>query len=214
MKLFGRSTTDNLAAARQSLAGAEAKIAELENLRTAKLPDADIADVQRIDSELATHRHAASIYCDRIASLVDRQRKEERERLEQKKAEHIADVSKRLAHLQSAAKRVDEATAALQSAVQTLDRADAAVFGDSLVRSYLSARSIDALAERAAGPRDELGINEARRVVGPLRKIARGAPYGLAEEIEDRGRRLLEFLESEPIPEPEFDDVADEEAVA
>jgi hypothetical protein len=192
--LFTRSTTDSLAATRQSLAGAEAKIAELEAARGAKLLEAEtIADVQRLDSELTTQRHAANIYRDRISGLVARQRQEERERLEAEKAARIADMTKRLANWQNAAQRVDEATAALQGAVLNLDAADVAIFGENPFRqNYLSARSISALCDREAGPRDEPGINESRRVVGPLRKIAKGAPYGMAEEIADRGRRLFD----------------------
>jgi hypothetical protein len=206
---------DTRRAAEAALAQTEAKIGDLERDRAAKLLEDNYAGaVDAIDVQLAAHRRAAGVHHERIAAMVRNRQANERARLERDKAARIADTSKGLAHLQAAAKQVDEAAVALQSAIANLDRADAAIFGDSPVRSYLSARSIAALADRAAGPRDELGINETRRVVGPLRRIARGAPYGLAEEIEDRGRRLLEFLESEPIPEPEFDDVDDEEAVA
>lgn len=214
MALFTRSTADNLAATRRSLADTEARISAVTATRAEKLLEAEgIADVQKLDAELATLRNAATIYRDRISGLIARQRQEERERLEAEKAARIADMTKRLANWQNAAQRVDEATATLQSAVRNLDAADVAIFGENPIRqNYLSARSISALCDREAGPRDEPGINESRRVVGPLRKIAKGAPYGMAEEIADRGRRLIESMQAEPI-ELEFSD-DDTEAAA
>jgi hypothetical protein len=198
---------DTRKAAEATLAQTEAKIADLERARAdALLADNYAGAVDTIDVQLAAHRRAVVVHHERITAMVRKRRADDRARLEREKAEHIADTSKRLAHLRSAAQQVDEAIAALQSAVQGLDRADAAIFGDSPVTNYLSARSIEVLAERDAGPRDVLGLNEVRRVIGPVRRIAKGAPFGLTEEVEDRARRLIEFLENEPIPEPAQDD--------
>jgi hypothetical protein len=195
---------DTRRAAEAALALTEAKIAELERERAAMLLEDNYAGaVDAIDVQLAAHRRAAGVHQERIAAMVRKRLADERARLEREKAERIAETGKRLVQWRSAAHQVDEAAAVLKSAVQALDRADATVFGDSPDRSYLTAGAIDVLAERDAGPRDVLGVNERRRVIGPLRRIANGAPYGLAEEVEDRGRRLIEFLESEPIPEPE-----------
>jgi hypothetical protein len=197
---------DTRRAAEAALAQTEAKITELERDRAAALlTDNYVGVIDAIDVQLAAHRRAVIVHRDRAAAMIRKRRANDRQRQEREKADRVADTSKRLAHLQAAAKQVDEATSALQSAVHALDRADAAVFGDSS-RSYLSTRSIDVLAERAAGPRDVLGINETRMVIGPLRRIAKAAPYDLAAAVEDRGRRLIEHMESEPIPEPETDD--------
>ncbi|SHH38209.1 hypothetical protein [Bradyrhizobium erythrophlei] len=203
---------DTRRAAEAALAQTEAKIADLERDRAAALLTENYAGaVDAIDQQLEAQRRAIAVHQDRIAAMVSRRRADDRVRLEREKAERIADTNKRLTNLQAAAKLVDEATAALQVAVHNLDRADAAVFGD-LSRSYLSTRSIAALADRAAGPRDQPGINEHRRIIGPLRKIANGAPYGLAAEVEDRGRRLIEFMESEPVADPEPSDEAEQAA--
>jgi hypothetical protein len=194
-----------------ALAVTESKISDLERARAdALLTDNYAGAVDTIDVQLDAHRRAIVVHRDRIAATVRQQHVDECARLERQKVDRLADTRKRLAILQSAAKQVDEATATLQNAISNLDRADAAIFGDLPVRNYLSTRSLAALADRAAGPRDEPGVNEARRVVGPLRRIARGAPYGLAEEVEDRGRRLIELMQDEPIPEPAaFDDDAE-----
>jgi hypothetical protein len=206
---------DTRRAAEAALAQTEARIAELERDRAAKLFEENyVGAVDAIDVQLAAHRRAANVHRERIAAIVHKRQADDRARLEREKADDIAETSKRLVHLRSAAQEVDKAVATLQGAVQALDRADSAIFGDSPSRSYLSAGSIAVLADRAAGPRDQPGFNEARRVVGPLRRIARSAPYGLAEEVEDRGRRLIELLESEPIPEPESVDYANEGVAA
>lgn len=197
---------DTRRAAEAALAQTEAKIAELERARAAALlTDNYTGAVDAIDVQLAAQRRAVIVHGDRIAAMVRKRQSDDRARLESERAERVADTRKRLVVLRTAAVQVDEATATLQAAVQALDRADDVVFGESS-RSYLSTRSIAALAERAAGPRDVLGINETRMVIGPLRRIANGAPYDLAAEVEDRGRRLIEFMESEPIPEPEADE--------
>jgi hypothetical protein len=211
---FLRSDPDDTRrAAEAALAQTEAKIADLERDRAAKLlEDNYVGAVDAIDQQIQAQHRAVTVHRDRIAAMVRRRREDELARLEREKAERIADTSKRLAGWQSAAKQVDEAATALQKAVQNLDRTDAAIFGDSPVRSYLSTMSIAALADRSAGPRDEPGINERRRVIGPLRRIASGAPYGLAEEIEERCRRLIESMQAEPI-ELEFSD-DDTEAAA
>jgi hypothetical protein len=179
-----------------ALAVTESKISDLERARAdALLTDNYAGAVDTIDVQLDAHRRAIVVHRDRIAATVRQQHVDECARLERQKVDRLADTRKRRAILQSAA---------------NLDRADAAIFGDLPVRNYLSTRSLAALADRAAGPRDEPGVNEARRVVGPLRRIARGAPYGLAEEVEDRGRRLIELMQDEPIPEPAaFDDDAE-----
>lgn len=197
-----------------ALAQTEAKIAELERARAdALLTENYVGAVEAIDGQLATQRRAIDVHRERIAAMVRKHQADDRAELEREKAARIADTRKRLADLQSAAKQVDVATAALQSAVRNLDRADATLFGDSW--NHLCARSIPALADRAAGPRDELGINETRRVIGPLRKIASGAAhYRLAEEVEERGRRLIELMECEPIPEPDVSDDEPEVAAA
>ena len=51
-----------------------------------------------------------------------------------------------------------------------------------------------------------------RTIIGPVRAIADGAGTGLAEEIQQKGRDLLEILQAEPIPEP--DDENDDSEIA
>jgi hypothetical protein len=208
VKLFARSTADNLAAARQSLAGAEAKIVELENSRREKLLETDsIAEVQRIDSELATLRNASSIYRDRISGLIDRQRQEERARLEVEKAGKIADMSKRLARRDAAAQHLETALAKVRDAYAELKAADEAIF-PAPSNNYLSTASMAPLCRRERRPSDPMQ----RTIIGPVRAIADGAGAGLAEEIQQKGRDLIAFLEAEPIDEPVHSD--DEEQAA
>lgn len=202
MALFSRSTADNLAATRRSLADTEARIAALAATRAEKLLEAEgIADVQKLDAELATLRNALAIYGDRIEGLRQRQRQEERNRLEAEKTARIVEAEKRIANWQKAAHQVDIATAALQAAVRNLDAADDEIFGeDPYHRGRLSANFIEVLCERSAGPQDHLGMNEHRRIIGPLRRIAKGGPhFGLAEVVADRGRQLIEAMQAEPI---------------
>lgn len=198
MKLFARSTADNLAAARQSLAAAEAKIAELETQRTLKLPDADITELQKIDSELATHRQAASIYRDRVASLINRRRQEERERLEREKADEIAEVEKRLARRDTAARCLETALAEVCGAYAELAASDEAIFPSQGSTSYLSIFSMSLLCRRSRRTTDPIP----RNVIGPVRAIADGAGAGLADEIQQKGRDLLDLMQTEPITEP------------
>jgi hypothetical protein len=217
MKLFGRSTSDQLATARQSLAGANAKIAEGEALRGAKLLETDtITEVQRIDAELATHRHAASIYRDRIASLIDRQRKEDRESRETDKAGAILEIGKRVARRDNASRLVETKSNELSAGVAELLAADAAVFADwPLILptpnhfSYLSVSAMSPLCKRDRRPSDF----EPRVIVGPARAIADGAADGLAEEIRQKGIDLIEMLEALELPEEDFPD-DDAEAAA
>jgi hypothetical protein len=195
MKLFSRSTTDSLAAARQSLDGTEAKIAELEATRGAKLLEADtIADVQRIDQELTTQRQAASIYRDRIAGLVARQRQEQRDRLEAEKADKIAEAEKLITRRDSAALKLEAALTKVREAYAELQAVDQAVFPNG---GYLSVGSLLPLCRRDRRPSDPLP----RLVIGSVRAIADGAGEGLAAEIRQKGLDLLDLMRAEPIPE-------------
>ena len=210
MKLFTRSTADNLAAARQSLAGAETKIGELEAVRTAKLPEADLAEVQRIDQDLVTQRHAASIYRDRIGSLIDRLRQEERERLEAEKADKIADMAKRVARRDAAAQQLETALAGVRKAYIELAAADEAIFPAHSGFNYLSTTSMAPLCRR-----DRSAFDPAIRVViGPVRAIADGAGADLVEDIRQKGRDLIAIMEAEPIAESVDDNEDDDNEVA
>jgi predicted RNase H-like nuclease (RuvC/YqgF family) len=207
MKLFARSTADSLASTRQALAGAEAKIVELETLRSDKLFEADtIAEVQRIDSELATQRHAASIYRDRIVGLIERQRQEERDRLEQQKSAKIAEMSKRLARRDDAAQILEAALTSVRKVYAELLAADEAIFPAYSGFNYLSITSVAQL-RRDRRPSDPMP----RTITGPVRAIADGAGTGLAEEIQQKGVDLIEIMSAEPI---EFDDVDESNEVA
>jgi hypothetical protein len=208
MKLFGRSTTDQLATARQSLAGAEAKIAELETARGAKLLEADtISEVQKIDSELTTQRHAASIYRDRIAGLIERQRQEERDHLEREKADRIAATTKRLALREDAAQKLETALAKVREAYAALAAADEAIFPSG---GYLSTTSMAPLCRRDRRASDPMP----RVVIGPVRAIADGGGTGLADEIQQKGRDLIAIMQAEPIAEPDDIEDGDTEAAA
>jgi hypothetical protein len=208
MKLFARSTADSLSAARQSLAGAEAKIVELEAARGANLLEADtIAEVQRIDSELTTQHHAASIYRDRIVGLVDRQRQEERDRLEAEKAAAIADMGKRVSRRDAAGQLLETALTKVREACAELSAADEAIF-PAPSSSYLSTASMAPLCRRDRRYSDPMP----RLVIGPVRAIADGAGAGLAEEIRQKGADLIAIMQAEPIAEP--DDIDDDDTAA
>jgi hypothetical protein len=207
MKLFGRTTADNLAAARQSLAGAEAKILELEAVRAAKLPDADLAEVQRIDTDLATHRHAASIYRDRIASLIERQRQEERERLQAEKATSIANMTKRVVRRDAAGQRLETALVEMRSACAELLAADEEIAPGG---SYLSITSLSPLCRRDRRHSDPAP----RFVIGPIRAIADGVGADLAEDIRQKGLDLIAIMEAEPIAESVDENEDDDTEVA
>jgi hypothetical protein len=213
VKLFDRSTSDQMAAAHHQLAGANAKIAELEALRAAKLPDAEIADVQRIDAELAIHRHAASIYLDRIAALGDRQRQEERASRKADKAAAVAEIAKRLARRDNASRLVEAKCSELRAGVAELLAADAAVFADWPMSlpppnnfSYLSIGALAPLCKRDRRPSDF----QSPVLIGPLRQLVEGAADGLAAQISQKGIDLIAMLEDLQ-PEEEDDEV---EAVA
>jgi hypothetical protein len=219
MKLpFTRSTDTSLAAAREALGVAEAKIAELETARAGQLLESDdLRDVQRIDADLQAQRHAASIYRDRIAGLTDQRRKEERANREAEKTAALIEIGKRLARRDNASRLVETKSNELSAGVTELLAADAAVFADwPLILptpnhfSYLSVSAMLPLCKRDRRASDF----EPRVIVGPARAIADGAADGLAEEIRQKGVDLIEMLEALELPEEEFPDDEAEVAAA
>jgi hypothetical protein len=68
MKFF-KSNSAAIGKARQKLFDVEANIASLEAKRTEKLAQADIAEIQQIDSAITAERSASAIYADKIQAL-------------------------------------------------------------------------------------------------------------------------------------------------
>jgi hypothetical protein len=211
---FSRTDPDEtLKAAEAALAQAESKIADLERDRAAKLLELDYtAGVESIDLQISAHRRAAVVHRDRLAAMLQKRRTDDRARLEREKADGIADIGKRLARRDSAAQRLEAALADVSAVFAELSAADEATFtGWHAVLpapntvSYLSIGSMATLCRRDRRPSDF----DARVIVGSVRSIAEGAAEGLAAEVQQKGRDLLEILQAEPIP----DDV-DEEAAA
>lgn len=199
MRLFSQSTVASLSAARRALGAAEATIAQLETKRAAKLLDGDdIADVQQIDAALSAQRVATFIYRDKIAALIERQRQEERARLEAEKAAHIADVAKRVEARNAKARAVDQATAALCAAFAELTAADAALVAEPS-RSHRSILSMRPFVRRPYHPSDHDAAP--RMVIGTIRALV-DRPPEVEGEVAQKGRDLIEVMQAEPIVEP------------
>jgi hypothetical protein len=193
MTLFRVDPVEAYKSAEAALADTEAKIAELEAERSAKLLAPNYAgEVDAIDRQIEAQRRAATIHCDRIATMAEKQRADERARLEREKADKIADMRKRLARRDTAAERLEAALLAVREAYTELNTIDEAIFPDG---GYLSTASLPLLCRRDRRPSDPTP----RMIVGAVRSIADGAGEGLAEEVKAKGVDLIETLQAEPI---------------
>jgi hypothetical protein len=201
---------DTRRAAEAALLQTETKIADLERDRAAKLLEDNYAGgVEQIDRQIEAQQRAATVHRDRIAAMVAKRHVEARARLERERANGIVEIGKRLAHRDTAAQRLEVALKAVRDAYTELSAADAAAFtgwpsvlptSNSL--SYLAIDGMQAFCKKPRGLHDF----ESRTIIGPVRSIVDGAADGLAEEIQQKGRDLIEMLQAESIPEPETSD--------
>jgi hypothetical protein len=207
MALFRTSTEDALKNARGALTGANAKIVELDAERALKLEQQDIpvAEIQRIDTALAAHRHAILICEARITGLLARQHQERRAELERQKKVAIERIGKDLGRRGAAAARMVAALVEIKAAYVQLMDADRdafagwpAVVHPAYDLSFLMAR---------ANP--ELGRG---RNVGSIQAIVDGRADGLTEDLEKKAALLIEALNEATIPDVKSDDETDRAA--
>jgi predicted RNase H-like nuclease (RuvC/YqgF family) len=204
MTFFRVDPVEAYKSAEAALAQTEARIVELEGERAAKLLSPNYAgEVDALDRQIEAQRRAAVVHCDRIAAMAEKQRAEERARLEREKADKIADMRKRLARRDTAAERLETALEAVRELTAELTAIDEAIFPDG---GYLSTSSLYLLCRRDRRPSDPAS----RLVIGPVRSIADGAGEGLADAVKEKGVALIETMEAEPIEA----DQADEEIAA
>lgn len=222
-RIFQPDTATALLRARSAFDAAESQISDFKTARDVALKNLDdesaVAEVQRLDHEIEAHQHAASIYHERIGALLERQREDERGNREAEKAAAVAEVGKRLARRQSAARKFDEATEVFIAEIAKLQAADAAVFSDWPAilplmdagtklrnhRSFLSKRLTRDDFAREIG---HYGTLEVRGTLCGMLEIGSFAMAAAARAID---ASILDDLRQYQIPEPEPTDLAGEE---
>lgn len=208
MTFFRIDPVEAYKSAEAALAQTEARIVELEDERAAKLLAPNYAgEVDALDRQIEAQRRAAVVHCDRIAAMAEKQRADERARLEREKADRIADMRKRLARRDTAAERLEAALVAVREAYAELSAVDKAIFPDG---GYLSASSLHLLCRRDRRPSDPTP----RMIVGAVRSIADGAGEGLADAVKEKGNDLIETMQAEPIPGLSYEYRTSSEAAA
>lgn len=213
---FLRPPGADLKAVQATLAQTEATIADLEQERAARLLQPDYtAAVETIDRELEAQRRAAAVHRDRVEAMIRKAHTDARAELALEKTSALARIEKDVGRRNAAAQRLVAALEAVTVAHADLTEADEAIFsGWPAVLpavgelDYLKASSLPALCKRARHVSD---FND-RMITGPVRALADGAASDLLEEVQQRGRRLLDALESEPIAEPVDDDEEEDQA--
>jgi hypothetical protein len=214
MKLpFARSFETSLSTAREKRDIAEAKIlALLRDREAALIASDDVAKVDAIDHAIDAERRTAGILTDRIAALISEARAEQRAQRQRERVDAIAASRLQIEQRNSIAGRLAAALAQVRTAAIELIAADAALFSGHRHLDFLSISAMPELCRRDRRASDF----EPRVIVGPVRSIAEGAADGLLEEIRNKGQRLIEILESEPIFEPddEVDEVDNTEVAA
>lgn len=194
----------SLQTARDALAQAEQRIAELEAERAQKLTDAEgdyLAEVAAIDQQIRSLQADATVHRDRIAAMEIKHQKQERARRADEKAAFVAELRKTLPRRQAAAARIDAALKEAVAAFADLAAADDAVFSNwpaVMPRAdrfgYLRAMRIEPL----SSARKQRPI-----MAGLICELINRAPFDLATEVEKRGRELIEELEGASVQEGE-----------
>ncbi|MGA7714481.1 hypothetical protein [Bradyrhizobium sp.] len=179
----------------EAVAQAEQRIVELQADREQKLIDAEgdyLEAIAAIDEQIRTLQASVVVHRDRIAAQAVKRARQERKRLEDEKTAFIAEVKKLIPRRQASAARIDAASKEAASAFAELAATDDAIFLnwpevmpriDSL--GYLRAMRIDVLSPS----------RKQKMMAGLVREIVNRGPFNIAEEVEKRGRELVNELD-------------------
>jgi hypothetical protein len=217
--IFKPNTATAILRARQALDHAENKIQEISVARTAAMQNADdasaIEEIQRLDNEMAAHRHAASIYHERIGALLEKRRDDERGRLEREKIEAIAEIGKRATRRRNAAKNFDEATVVYLAAIGRLQAADEALFKNwpSILPYPYQAESISSIPALGQKALEKTSPFAPPPVIkGTLRALIDRGSFDMGDFADGLTAQMMARLESYEIPESQKSDVDQENA--
>jgi hypothetical protein len=182
----------------EALAQAEQRIVELQAQREQKLIDAEgdyLEAIAGIDEQIRALQASVVVHRDRIAALDVKRARQERKRLADEKAAFIAEVKKLIPRRQASAAKIDAALKEIATAFAELESTDSAIFAnwpDVMPRAdslgYLKAMRIDVLSQS----------RKQRMMAGLVREIVNRGPFNIAEDVEKRGRELVDELEGRP----------------
>jgi antitoxin component HigA of HigAB toxin-antitoxin module len=196
-KLFRTDPDVSLQAAQSALVQAERRIGELQTERTAKIEQAEgdyLAEVAKIDRELASLRANAIIHRDRADAMQVKRREHAKARLEQEKAAGIAEIKKRMSRRRVAAAKLDEAMGHLATASAELIAED-----DALYRGWPDMLPSASRLNYTRGT--VLDTLPARRRIALIRELAALAPSDFGVAIDQKNVELIAELEQAAVPE-------------
>jgi hypothetical protein len=199
-----RNAKEEMSAAETALAETEARIAQLEADRIARLEaDADyVLTSAQLTRELEKLRETAEAHRARIAVLQAKETKAERERRERQRVTAIAAIKKRLAARVDSARKLARAVEAVAKAVKEFEETDRAVFHGwpavlppPHVLRYTSTLNTDALATAHNAPPYGRGVLRALTDKHHL--------WAFEAEAEELNGKLVADLEQTPLVERE-----------
>jgi hypothetical protein len=214
-------TGGKIAAAMTALSDAEAKLAKLEQLRSAALSDdTDFPAVRKLDGEIFQQRGEVGARRDQIAALEHKlagEKRAQREREHQAAVDHIATLLN-----QKRAPAATELASALKAVAAAVEKLNAEVadirpgvsacakHAPHYTRDYLHSvlpAGADSVLRDAFGPT----VNSDWPMEAKLKHIVAKADEFIAGEAENRARIIAQLRES-PIEQPSNPDDNESEA--
>jgi hypothetical protein len=203
MKVFRSSPQELLKAAQAALLQAADRKVELHAKRAQLIEiaesDIDVAQVEKIDAELARLTANEGVFRDRIFAMEQKCRQQNRERLEQEKAVGIAEARKLLDKRTAACREIDAAVAHVKRALADFLKTNAEVKANwpSTVSSrglipYFDLENLEPLSAHI----------RQHRTAGVVRAIAEQS-FSFADIAAERSLEAIELLEAAPIDEPQ-----------
>lgn len=199
MKMRGIDPDKKLAEARASLAETEARIHTLESEREARLLEPEfLADVSRIDRELATLNAEVVIYREREAKMRQKQRERDHERRADAMKAALAELGMRLGRRVEIARRLDDALRVVEGEVKELLETDHAIFAN-WPEAFPPGTSFEYA--RASIIKDLSSRQQPRPLfAGFVKSIADHGGFDFAATIERLNQELISDLQAAATP--------------
>jgi len=181
----------------ENIAKAEARIAELDIERQAKIDAGDdnfAAVVARIDAEIASVKASILIFRQREEAMERRARQQAAVRAEQERLAGVASVRSRLTRRHEAGRKLDAALAQVHEAFAELLQADGELFNDWPT----AVSDLGRLHHFRIDGIEPLSARRSRRPLsgGLVRSIAEHPAFNFADTIEARNSELVEMISS------------------